>query len=261
MDFEPTGTLRSVTMQSLDLISCMSSNIGVSTLSVTLNTKSGAVSAYNTTYNLNMSVDDTLIHGAQNMITALVDDLLVAYASRQMVIFGGTDLAPVLKQFDAVRLGSARFIYISLGINVTLVLLVLAETIRTKAWQHLPAFDFTDLQSVMAAAILSPSHFDDPALVTGELKRASIKWSRLKDNNSVDMLVKLPGDTSHESLHSAKSSVSKLSPDGIDIASTEMRERPPESQEPLLNSTTEAAPLAHPQPDERYLQDFESRRP
>ena len=85
-------------------------------------------------------------------------------------------------------------------------------------------------------------------------------WTGMEDDYFVVMLVKLPGDISHESLPSMKSSVSKLSPDVTDIASIELRERSPETQEPLLNTSNEAAPLAHPQPDERYLQDFERRQ-
>ena len=247
-DFEHTGSLQKVIMANLDLLSRMSSNIGVSSLGVALNTNSGAMSANYPT----MASEDTPARGAENLISALVDDLLVAEASKQMTINSGSNATQVQKQFDAVSLGPPRFIYISLAINVALVLLVLAETLRTNAWQRLPAFNFTDLQSVMAAAMLPsshtyPSHTDkdghyaDAALVASQLKHASIKWSH-DGNGAVVMLVNLPGKVSSESLQTTENSVNKKLLDGTDTPGSEKKDNSPEYQEPLLNTTTKPAP-------------------
>ncbi|KAJ9614651.1 hypothetical protein H2200_002788 [Cladophialophora chaetospira] len=202
--FEPTS-MQEVVMANIDLISRMSSNVGVSALGVALWDNANTVNA---SYS-NMADNEVLAWGAENMIKALVDDLLGAEASQQMAFSNnGTTAVPVRKVFKAVRLGSPRFIYLALGINIALVLLVAVETIRTRAWRGLTAFNFTNLHSVMAAAMLSPppqknaSHADEDNDITTaarNLQHASIRWW-YNDTNDVVMLVRPPGDSSGDEM-------------------------------------------------------------
>jgi hypothetical protein len=154
-----------------------------------------------------MTEDEIYLRAGENMIAALVDDLLVAEASRQMIIHNSSVAAPVYKKFDAIRLGSPRLIYISLAINITLVIIVLAESFRTKAWHHLPAFNITNLQSVITAALLSPSRcpinddeFEEDVndtLATSEMNQMTFKWTYDK-TSTVMMLVDLSSDVPSE---------------------------------------------------------------
>jgi hypothetical protein len=202
-DFDRTGSLQTAVMANLDLISRMSSNIGISSLGVALGTNSAAMNASHP----GMPEDEIHLRATENMIAALVDDLLVAEASRQMIIDNSSVAAPVYKQFDAIRLGSPPFIYISLAINITLVFIVLAESFRTKAWHHLPAFNITNLQSVIAAALLSPPrrpiHDDEfeedgnATLATSEMNQKRFKWTYDK-TSTVVMLVDLSSDVPSE---------------------------------------------------------------
>ncbi|KAG0646938.1 hypothetical protein D0Z07_6472 [Hyphodiscus hymeniophilus] len=197
-DFDPTGSLQTAVMTNLDLISRMSSNIGISTLGTVLSANSAAMNASNP----GMIEDEIYLRAGENMIAALVDDLLVAEASRQMIIDNSSVAVPVNKQFNAIRLGSPRFIYLSLAINIVLVFIVLAEAFRTKAWHHLPAFNITNLQSVIDAALLSPSrgpiHEEveedgNSTSATSQMIQKRCKWTYDENDNAM-MLVKLSGD-------------------------------------------------------------------
>jgi hypothetical protein len=202
-DFDQTGSLQTAVMANLDLISRMSSNIGISSLGAALVANSVAMNASHP----GMTEDEIYLRAGENMIAALVDDLLVAEASRQMIIHNSSVAAPVYKKFDAIRLGSPRLIYISLAINITLVIIVLAESFRTKAWHHLPAFNITNLQSVITAALLSPSRcpinddeFEEDVnatLATSEMNQMTFKWTYDK-TSTVMMLVDLSSDVPSE---------------------------------------------------------------
>ena len=196
--FDPTSSLQTAVMTNLDLISRMSSSIGISTLGAVLSANSDAMKASNP----GMPEDEIYLRAGENMITALIDDLLVAEASRQMIIDNSSVAAPVNKQFDGIRLGSPRFIYLSLAINIILVFIVLAEAFRTKTWHHLPALNITNLQNVIDAALLSPSrgpiHDEveedgNSTLTTGQMNRKRFRWTYDGNNNAV-MLVELSGD-------------------------------------------------------------------
>ena len=194
--FDPTGSLQTAVMSNLDLISRISSNIGISTLGAVLNTNAAAMKANNP----GMIEDEIFLRAGENMVTALIDDLLVAEASRQMIIDNSSVAAPVDKKFDAIRLGSPQYIYISLAINIILVCIVLVEAFRTEAWYHLPAFNITNLQSVINTALLSPSrgpmHNEveedgDSTLTTSDMNKKRFKWM-YDGNGTTILLVELP---------------------------------------------------------------------
>jgi len=238
--FERTGTLKKVIMANLDLISRMSSNIGISSLGAALGNNANVLNA---SYP-NMTPNETYRRGAENMIGALIDDLLVGEATKQMIVNGSIRAVPVYKQFDAVRLGSPRFIYISMATNILLVLIVLVEAFRTKAWHNLPTFNITNLQSVIAAALLSPSsrhsHREDvsnhglkPTLTRNVLKQARFKWTHENSGEAV-MLVELSNSatTSSGIIHDSES---RESFDARNASGVQLGHLASESQEPLIN--------------------------
>lgn len=65
-DFEPTGSLKTIVMDSLDLISRISSNIGISSLG---NAPEGSVAAV-TANHPELSSNETTLLGVENAIVA-----------------------------------------------------------------------------------------------------------------------------------------------------------------------------------------------
>lgn len=237
-DFEKTGSLQEVIMANLDIISRMSSNIAVSTLGEAL-----FANAYTVRDNHpEMSYNDTLARGAENMITAIIDDLLVAEATKQITINNSTSLAGVRKRFDAVRIGSSWLIYISLGVNIALWLLLCIEAVRTRVWRNLPGFNFADLQSALAAAVLitahrhsDESHADAQAIqLEKRLKDADVRWLR-NDTKGVIIAVNLPPDLQRKTVGISDTSVDKQN---HSASNTSAENEKSGANDSSLNSTT-----------------------
>lgn len=121
-----------------------------------------------------------------------------------MIIEHSTSRAVVMKHFKAVKIGATRFIDITLVVNILLILLVLAEAVRTRIWHRLPAFNLTDIQSVISSALLSDikvtRSIDDmhdgenTALISAaDIEKATFKWTYDADGSAVMMVQPLDG--------------------------------------------------------------------
>jgi hypothetical protein len=131
MDIEPTGNLMADVMLALDKLSRMSNNLDVSTLGspITWN----IVNVHRS--NPNLTTDEANIRGLEDSITAVLDDLLVAYGPVEQVLANATRETPFSGSYAALKLGSDRYVIATLGINVALLLFVAAEAGRTKFWK------------------------------------------------------------------------------------------------------------------------------
>lgn len=65
--------------------------------------------------------------GLTNSITAMVDDLLVAYSSAQLMVTKDTCAVPVVVKVHAFRYGTGLYIYLTFAINTVIVLLVVGK--------------------------------------------------------------------------------------------------------------------------------------
>lgn len=194
-EFEPSGSLISITMANLGLISRMSSNVVASQL--------GNAVKYNTV-NVNarspgLSRTGLAERALEDSVTAIIDDLLVAQGSAQMAIFNHSTPRTVEKYFKAVQVGKARFSTAMVMINILLVLLFISEACRTTFWLRLPSFNFTNIEAVILAALNSPgSHsftsydsYDDAKLGTSESESTvesseiRVKWQCSRDGRLI----------------------------------------------------------------------------
>ncbi len=91
------------------------------------------------------------ILGVQNSVTALLDDLLLAYSQAQVALLRNTTTTPLTTRYNAVRIGLDVYIFSALSVSLFLLLLVLAELVRTRCWKDLLRFDFTDISCAIVA--------------------------------------------------------------------------------------------------------------
>ena len=112
--------------------SIASYNISVSTLNETRPTQKSA----------------TLV-GLANSITAMIDDLLVAYASAQLLIANDSTPTPVTIQVQAFVFGSPIYVYLIFAINAAVILVLIEEAFRTRDWKGLSNFDYMDPRSLI----------------------------------------------------------------------------------------------------------------
>ncbi len=87
--------------------------------------------------------------GLTNSVTAMVDDLLVAYSSAQLMIMNDTSPVPAIVEIHALRYGSGLYIYLTFAINTAIILLLAEEALRTRGWKNLLYFDYMDPRSLI----------------------------------------------------------------------------------------------------------------
>jgi hypothetical protein len=149
---DPTHRIAHVVTRQIVLISNDLTSFYRSTLGDAFN---ASISDYRTaTANTTpaLSEDQITLTGLENAIFSLVDDILGAYASAQLII--GEFKAPVttIVHVSVLRLGSRGYIIATAVITGVIVLLVIGETIRTKGWRGLPAFDYLDARMLVWGA-------------------------------------------------------------------------------------------------------------
>jgi hypothetical protein len=149
---DPTHSIAHVVTRQLELISNDLTSFYRSTLGDALN---ASISDYRTAVastNTSLSEEQIALTGLENAIVSFVDDMLVAYASAQLVVGGFANPASAAVHVSALRLGSRVYIVATAVITGVIVLLVIAETVRTKGWRGLPAFDYLDNRMLVLGA-------------------------------------------------------------------------------------------------------------
>ncbi|RJE18293.1 hypothetical protein PHISCL_09370 [Aspergillus sclerotialis] len=89
--------------------------------------------------------------GLENAVTSLIDDILVGYASAQLVVGNFSKPVPANVQVSSLRLGTREYIIASASINGLIVFLLTIEALRTRGWKYLPSFDYLDSRLVVTS--------------------------------------------------------------------------------------------------------------
>ncbi|GAD99659.1 hypothetical protein PVAR5_8381 [Paecilomyces variotii No. 5] len=153
---DPHHNMTHVVMRQLELISNDLTGYYRSILGDTLN---ASISDYRTSLmdtkrnsTQALSGPEVVLRGLENAVTSLVDDILVAYASAQLMVGHFTDFVPAQVQVSALRVGSRGYIIASAAITGVITLLVIGEAIRVRGWRGLPEFDYLDNQMLVVSA-------------------------------------------------------------------------------------------------------------
>ncbi|KAJ9608468.1 hypothetical protein H2200_007456 [Cladophialophora chaetospira] len=149
-DFEPTGELIFGVVQSLNLLARMSNSLYVSVMGNALQSN-----VYNMETRLGSNATEdhsVLLAAVEDSYAAMIDDILVAYGASQLLNAQDFKETVVVGQKPAVRIGKHVWIYTALAFNGVLVLVFLAELIRTRFWSGLSQFDYTNIKCTITAA-------------------------------------------------------------------------------------------------------------
>ena len=150
IDFAARRNLTHILTRQFELIANGQTNLYVSLIGDSFNSSIAS-------YNISLSMNDTqspseasaTLAGLTNSVTAMVDDLLVAYSSAQLMIMNDTSLVPATVKFHAFRYGSELYIYLTFVINTVVLFLVAEEALRTRGWKDLLYFDYMDPRSLI----------------------------------------------------------------------------------------------------------------
>jgi len=89
---------------------------------------------------------DTMVNGTAEAFVSLVDNVLVGFASAQIMVANDTQIIATNFCRPALRLGNNTYIYILLGFSLLLVVIYLEEAGRTRLWRRLTPFDTTSIK-------------------------------------------------------------------------------------------------------------------
>ena len=150
VDFAAGKNLTHTLVRQFELISNDQTSLYVSVIGDSFNS---SIASYNSSVASNGSpapseASATLV-GLTNSVTAMVDDLLVAYSSAQLMIMNDTKLMPAVVEIHAFRFGSGLYIYLIFAINTAVLLLLIEEALRTYGWKDLHYFDYRDPRSLI----------------------------------------------------------------------------------------------------------------
>ena len=153
-DIDPGRHLKNTLIRQFELIAVDETNIYISTIGSALNasiTSYGMFAASSGTAN-RLTEKQTTLGGVENSVTAMTDNMLGCYAAAQLMVADFRSSTPVTVSKPALAIGELRYSAVVFALNAVVLLVVLVELIRTRAWKGLPGFDATDIRQLVVAA-------------------------------------------------------------------------------------------------------------
>ncbi|KAF5665334.1 hypothetical protein FHETE_6694 [Fusarium heterosporum] len=153
-DIDPSRWLKGTVLRQFELIANDETNLYVSTVGTAFNTSitdNRLRVELNSTLSSKPSQNVTL-EGIENAITAMVDDMLVAYSSAQLMVGDFKDDVKGTIRVTAIMIGEQKFAIAAFALNMIVVALFILEAIRTRGWKGITEFDPSDIRHVMIAA-------------------------------------------------------------------------------------------------------------
>ncbi|KAM0279147.1 hypothetical protein ACHAO9_011810 [Fusarium lateritium] len=153
-DIDPSRWLKGTLLRQFELIANDETNLYVSTVGTAFNTSIAD-------HRLRLEMNNTLssrtsknvtLEGIENAITAMVDDMLVAYSSAQLMVGGFKDETEGFVRVTAISIGEKKFTIAAFALNMVVAALFILEAIRTRGWKGMTEFDPSDIRHVMIAA-------------------------------------------------------------------------------------------------------------
>lgn len=153
-DIEPRGNLTFLTNWQFALIASDQTSAYSSLLGSSFNTSiANYQSAQWALHGATPSPQNATLSGLQNSITAMVDNMLTAYAGAQIMVANETMTTVAHVGVVAIRFGDYEYIVAVAFLSLTVMVLFILDSSRTGAWKGLLEFDYmnpTDLILGMA---------------------------------------------------------------------------------------------------------------
>ena len=182
-DFDPVRNLTRTAMTHFSGISAIETNFYLYQVGNALNS---SIAGWKISHPDARDNEATLA-GLEQAFLAMADDILVGFGSAQFVVGNFSKTAASLVQVNALRFGTAIYIYAVFAINALIVLAFAAEALRTHAWRELVHFDYLDSRALVVGGSIGGPGIADAALqaarssADGEVGRMLVRLQKRDD--------------------------------------------------------------------------------
>jgi hypothetical protein len=150
--FSSDANLTSVVTRQLEIISNAQTNLYVSLVGSSLNASiADYITAHDSASDQPISLPDATLRGLSSALAAMIDDMLVAYGSAQLMIAKQYTPVPAMFKSTAMRIGQNSYIYATLAINCVILILLMFEGIRTRGWTQVVVLEYSDPAALIVA--------------------------------------------------------------------------------------------------------------
>ncbi|GKT49615.1 uncharacterized protein ColSpa_09796 [Colletotrichum spaethianum] len=176
-DFNPERNLTRTVVRQFELISNDLTSFYESVLG---NAFLSSIAAWNMSSSENGTVpeDEATLRGLENAITAMADSMLTAYGAAQLMVGNYSEARQAEVTIGVFVVGEKIYVIAVAVLNALVILAVAIEGLRTKGWQGLPSFDFSNPEWLIAASFRGGVLFKGSSNVISEdspAARASTK--------------------------------------------------------------------------------------
>jgi hypothetical protein len=142
--------------------------------------------------------ESATLAGLTNSVTAMADDMLVAYASAQLMVGKMFTQQPARVYLYALQFGQPGYIYAIFTLNLLIIFAVLVEAVRTYGWSALGRFNYLDPRDLIIAASRGGTEIAEAAdEVVAKRDRKTLKHVWLlsdPDEGNGSLVVNMKGD-------------------------------------------------------------------
>ncbi|WYZ35699.1 hypothetical protein EsH8_X_000346 [Colletotrichum jinshuiense] len=142
-DFDPQRNITRTVVRQFELISNDLTSFYESVLG---NAFLASITAWNMSSNENGTVSEAhaTLRGLENAITSMSDSMLAAYGAAQLMVGNFSKSTQADVTVGVFVIGERLYIVAIAALNAVVILAVIVEAVRTRAWKLLPQNDFTD---------------------------------------------------------------------------------------------------------------------
>jgi len=126
----------------------------------------------------------------------MIDDMLISFSGAQLMISpDGNYSTPVNATITALAIGEEKYIYAITALNFLLVLVFIAEAIRTRGWEQLRKFDYNNISSLIVASANAQKGAGIDKKLSTDLRDVDVRGDEVSDMlNFQDLHVRLEED-------------------------------------------------------------------
>lgn len=152
-DIDPSGLIAHVATRQFELISNDQTNLYQSLVG---NSFMSSVLNYNISQQAKFgnppSEATATLRGLTNSVSAMLDDMLVPYASAQLMVGNQSTVTETVVTTSALKIGTSEYIIAMCALNVLILLIVVEEAIRTSFWRGLGKWNYMDVGTVVVSS-------------------------------------------------------------------------------------------------------------